>query len=163
MTRRVVFPIFLSAALIAVILEARPVSGCACVFRLETPAVNADQSVIILWDAANKTEHFIRKASFQSAGDDFGFIVPSPSQPELEESGNDSEKSPSPSCFCAVGRFVGEALTRASSKHSLSSAQGKAQPLVNARSGFADRPCPAFFPGSARIVLLLGVKSTSPT
>src|SRR5262249_1814168 len=37
-----------------------------------------------------RTEHFIRKASFQSEADDFGFIVPCPSQPELEESGDDA-------------------------------------------------------------------------
>jgi hypothetical protein len=52
--------------------------------------VNADQSVIILWDAANKTQHFVRRASFQGDADDFGFLVPSPSQPELSESGDDA-------------------------------------------------------------------------
>ncbi|MGE0605963.1 MAG: DUF2330 domain-containing protein [Pirellulales bacterium] len=50
--------------------------------------VNADQTVAILWDAARQTQHFIRQASFKSEVDDFGFLVPSPSQPELEESGN---------------------------------------------------------------------------
>jgi hypothetical protein len=35
-------------------------------------------------------QHFIRQASFKSEADDFGFIVPSPSQPELDESGNDA-------------------------------------------------------------------------
>jgi hypothetical protein len=54
------------------------------------PVVNADQTVIILWDAATKMQHFIRKASFKSEADDFGFIVPSPTQPELDESGNDA-------------------------------------------------------------------------
>jgi hypothetical protein len=52
--------------------------------------VNADQTVIILWDAARQMQHFIRKASFQSEADDFGFIVPSPSEPELDESGNEA-------------------------------------------------------------------------
>jgi hypothetical protein len=52
--------------------------------------VNADQTVVILWDAATKTQHFIRKASFQSQADDFGFLVPTPAQPELSESGNDA-------------------------------------------------------------------------
>ena len=52
------------------------------------PVVNADQTVIIIWDAAAKTQHFIRKASFKSDADDFGFIIPSPSQPELAESDN---------------------------------------------------------------------------
>jgi hypothetical protein len=52
--------------------------------------VNADQTVILLWDPATKTEHFIRQASFKSDAADFGFLVPTPSQPELNESGNDA-------------------------------------------------------------------------
>ena len=76
------------AALVAFI--ARPMPACCPAPAPGKPVVNADQTVIILWDAASKTQHFIRKASFQSEGDDFGFIVPSPNQPELEESGNDA-------------------------------------------------------------------------
>src|SRR4051794_11845205 len=30
------------------------------------PVVNADQTVVIVWDAATKTEHFIRRASFKA-------------------------------------------------------------------------------------------------
>ena len=52
------------------------------------PVVNADQTVVILWDAATKTQHFIRQASFKSDADDFGFLIPSPTQPELNESGD---------------------------------------------------------------------------
>src|SRR5262245_26805369 len=54
------------------------------------PVVNADQTVIIIWDAVTKTQHFIRRASFKSESDDFGFIIPSPDQPTLSESGNDA-------------------------------------------------------------------------
>jgi hypothetical protein len=54
------------------------------------PVVNADQTVLIIWDAAAKTQHFIRQASFLSEADDFGFIVPSPTQPELSESSNEA-------------------------------------------------------------------------
>lgn len=54
------------------------------------PVVNADQTVIILWDAAAKMQHFIRQASFKSDADDFGFLVPSPTEPELDESGNEA-------------------------------------------------------------------------
>ena len=46
--------------------------------RVQVPVVNADQSVILIWDAATRTEHFIRKASFKSAGDELGFVVPTP-------------------------------------------------------------------------------------
>src|SRR5581483_8027308 len=83
------------------------------------PVVNADQTVIILWDAAAKKEHFIRQASFKSDADDFGFLIPSPSQPELDESGNEAfgvlrkltepeiQKQPRPSggigCGCSAG------------------------------------------------------------
>jgi hypothetical protein len=54
------------------------------------PVVNADQTVVILWDAERKTQHFIRQASFKSDADDFGFLIPSPSKPELDESGNEA-------------------------------------------------------------------------
>jgi hypothetical protein len=67
-----------------------PARSCCPAGPRGKPVVNADQTVIILWDAATKTQHFIRQASFKSEADDFGFLVPSPSQPELEESGNDA-------------------------------------------------------------------------
>jgi hypothetical protein len=57
-------------------LTATRVSACCAVGRSGVPVVNADQTVIILWDAATKTEHFIRQASFQSDADDFAFLVP---------------------------------------------------------------------------------------
>src|SRR5262245_50023336 len=80
----------LALAFLALPLVPAPAPGCAPAPRFNMPAVNADQSVIILWDAARKTQHFIRKASFKSEGDDFGFLVPSPTQPELAESGNEA-------------------------------------------------------------------------
>lgn len=51
--------------------------------------VNADQTVILIWDPVSKMEHFIRQASFKSEAADFGFLIPTPNQPELEESAND--------------------------------------------------------------------------
>jgi hypothetical protein len=71
-------------------LSEKPVDSQAC-----CPAppdnqivLNADQTVLLIWDAAKKTQHFIRKANFKGKSADFGFIVPSPSQPELSESGD---------------------------------------------------------------------------
>lgn len=52
------------------------------------PVVNADQTVVIVWDAATQTEHFIRRASFKAEADDFGFLIPTPNRPELSESGD---------------------------------------------------------------------------
>ncbi len=67
-----------------------PITGHACcaLGRAGEPVVNADQTVLLIWDPATKTEHFIRKASFKAKGDDFGFLVPTPSRPDLAESGN---------------------------------------------------------------------------
>jgi hypothetical protein len=78
----------LVVAFAASFLGVRPASACAPVSLQNTPVVNADQTVIMIWDAKSRTQHFIRQASFQSKGDDLGFLVPTPTQPELEEAGD---------------------------------------------------------------------------
>ncbi len=45
----------------------------------------ADEEALIAWSAETKTEHFVRRASFRSSSDAFGFIVPTPSKPDLGE------------------------------------------------------------------------------
>lgn len=62
--------------------------GCCAVSRAENSVVNADQTVIMLWDKERQTQHFIRKADFKTNASDVGFLVPSPSRPQLSESGN---------------------------------------------------------------------------
>lgn len=62
--------------------------ACCALGRPGKPVVNADQTVLLIWDAATQTEHFIRKASFRSDDADFGFLVPTPSRPQLSESGD---------------------------------------------------------------------------
>jgi hypothetical protein len=47
-----------------------------------------DESAIIVWNPETHTEHFIRRASFNASGSDFGFLVPTPSQPNLAEVDN---------------------------------------------------------------------------
>jgi hypothetical protein len=64
--------------------------ACCPAGRLGQPVVNADQSVITIWDAAQQTQHFIRQASFASRDQDVGFVIPTPTVPDLEESGNDA-------------------------------------------------------------------------
>jgi hypothetical protein len=79
------------AALAAVLVAVPPpVRSCCPAAPAGQPVVNADQTVILLWDPATKTEHFIRKASFKSDAADFGFLIPSPTKPELAESGNEA-------------------------------------------------------------------------
>ncbi|HEV3443659.1 MAG TPA: DUF2330 domain-containing protein [Gemmataceae bacterium] len=88
MTRLWLILLFNGAAML--LLLRLPVQAPACCPAPPSgkPVVNPDQTVILIWDPATKTEHFIRQASFKSAADNFGFLVPSPSQPELDESGN---------------------------------------------------------------------------
>ena len=47
-------------------------------------SIEAEQALII-WDEGAHREHFIRRAAFTSDADDFGFLVPTPSRPELRE------------------------------------------------------------------------------
>ena len=65
-------------------------AACCAVTRDARAVVNADQTVIMVWDEARQTQHFIRQASFKSDANDIGFIVPTPSRPQLAESGNDA-------------------------------------------------------------------------
>jgi hypothetical protein len=66
----------------------RSAEACCAVAGRGESAVNADQEIILVWDKEQQTEHFIRKASFRSEGDSVGFLVPTPSRPQLEQSGN---------------------------------------------------------------------------
>jgi hypothetical protein len=61
--------------------------ACCAVVAGGSHVVNADQTVILLWDEKSGMEHFIRKADFKTDAKDLGFLVPSPSRPRLEESG----------------------------------------------------------------------------
>ena len=76
---------YLKLSLLGLALSAGPILACAIAPSGNKPVAIADESAIIIWDAANKTQHFIRRASFQSAAPDFGFLVPTPSKPELAE------------------------------------------------------------------------------
>jgi hypothetical protein len=70
----------------------RPAPGFACapVSRPNTPVAIASESAIILWDAGTKTQHFIRRASFDTGAEDFGFLVPTPTEPKLAEAGDEA-------------------------------------------------------------------------
>ena len=73
-----------------VVVAASPTPACCPVGPQGKPVVNADQTVVILWDPVTKIEHFIRQASFKSDAADFAFLIPTPNEPELEESGNEA-------------------------------------------------------------------------
>ena len=90
MTTRIWPRLPLAAALLVGFLWPTLSPACCPAPPSGKPVVNADQTVIIIWDPATKTEHFIRQASFTSEADDFGFLVPTPAQPDLHEAGNEA-------------------------------------------------------------------------
>jgi hypothetical protein len=63
--------------------------ACAPAGRMGEEIHIAEESAIIIWDAASKTQHFIRRAAFETKAKDFGFLVPTPSVPKLEEADDD--------------------------------------------------------------------------
>lgn len=80
-------PLALVAALVAVPPRTH---GCAIVPPRGGQIGISSENALIVYDSATKTEHFIRTASFSaSASADFGFLVPTPSKPELAESSPD--------------------------------------------------------------------------
>jgi hypothetical protein len=72
-------------ALVAVAARDRPADACATAPPIGVRVQIAEESAIIVWDAAAHREHFIRRASFHGTGVDFGFLVPTPDKPELAE------------------------------------------------------------------------------
>jgi hypothetical protein len=77
----------LTAALFAV---PTPAAGCAAAPPRNKPVEIASESAVIVWDEDAKTQHFIRRASFQTEANDFGFLVPTPTQPTLAEADNEA-------------------------------------------------------------------------
>lgn len=49
-----------------------------------------EESAVIVWEPAIKTEHFIRRATFHGSARAFGFLVPTPSVPTLTRVDDDS-------------------------------------------------------------------------
>src|SRR5262245_52407848 len=76
------FLITLTSALFT--LSMPHVDGCAAIERRGGPSISiAEESAIIVWDPAKKVQHFIRRAAFDTTSSDFGFLVPTPTMPEL--------------------------------------------------------------------------------
>lgn len=81
---RAVVPIALTGVFVFS-LPLSVVDGCGTAGKDRTPIIIAEESAIILWDAAAKVQHFIRRATFETEAPDFGFLVPTPTKPDLKE------------------------------------------------------------------------------
>ena len=76
----------LSLTLVAVLVAVpREAVGCGVAPHHGDRVDITDETALIVWDEATGTEHFIRRATFQSTGYDFGFLVPTPTRPDLGE------------------------------------------------------------------------------
>ncbi len=76
-----------SAALLtggAVVLWPTGADACGTVSR-RARVVIAGEEALIAWDPERRIEHFVRTASFSNPPSDFGFLVPTPTRPELHE------------------------------------------------------------------------------
>jgi hypothetical protein len=83
MTRRLL-PLALPVLLAGVLVTCpRPAVGCAVLPPKDGSTTISSESALVVYDSATKTEHFIRTASFQSTSAEFGFMVPTPTKPEL--------------------------------------------------------------------------------
>jgi hypothetical protein len=72
----------------AVVLLVAASSALACAIvggTLDRISIEAEQAIIV-WDEKRKVQHFIRRATFDGkATAHFGFLVPTPTQPQLAE------------------------------------------------------------------------------
>jgi hypothetical protein len=69
---------------LAALVAAVPAPACAPAPRQGQEVTTVDEGALIVWDAKNKVEHFVRKAHFRATGYDFGFLVPTPKRPLLD-------------------------------------------------------------------------------
>lgn len=59
--------------------------ACASVDDDSFPVEVANEEAVIVWDAKHKTQHFIRRADFNTQAKNIGFLVPTPGMPQLGE------------------------------------------------------------------------------
>lgn len=78
----------LAVVLVLSALLPRASEACIAIGRTGVLPV-AGEEALIVWDEASRTEHFIRHAHFEGIDADFGFVVPTPSQPTLAEVDDD--------------------------------------------------------------------------
>jgi len=83
MRRCSVFNLVATGLLLAAI--ASPAPACCPAWRPGQPVRIANQQILVVWDPATRIEHFIREAKFAAGArqDGFGFLVPSPTVPEI--------------------------------------------------------------------------------
>lgn len=87
MARKLRSSLVLAATLViaASLAPPREARACAPAPRAGEHVRVASETAVIIWDETAGKQHFIRRASFRGTARDFGFLVPTPSRPELAE------------------------------------------------------------------------------
>lgn len=77
-------------ALAAALLPWSRLAACCTAFQAgpDTTVQIADQEILVAWNPATKTEHFVRQARFESPAAGFGFLVPTPTKPQVASAEN---------------------------------------------------------------------------
>lgn len=78
-------PPFLAAIVALAVFAPRSAHACALLSSEDTTVQVDGEEVLIVWDAEASREHLIRHIGFQGDAEDFGFLVPTPSEPEVAE------------------------------------------------------------------------------
>lgn len=71
------------------LLSANRATACAIAYKEGQGVATAEEQALIVWNPETKTQDFIRKVRFDASADDFGFLVPTPTKPEIEESSDE--------------------------------------------------------------------------
>jgi hypothetical protein len=71
--------------LLSAVSSADRAAACAPAPAAGQTVAIASEDAVIVWDGAHQTEHFIRRAAFRTESKDFGFLVPTPTEPKLAE------------------------------------------------------------------------------
>lgn len=85
--QRVLWTVFGVAALWLASPLIRPVHACGGFFSrtaVRRPSLSYEQALIV-YDAAREREHFVRQVAFKDGAETFGFVVPTPTRPEVKK------------------------------------------------------------------------------
>lgn len=83
--RRDLAVLFLALLTCRHLAGAPTLSACAPAPRPGETVVVADEEALVAYDPVTGVEHFIRRAAFRTGASEFGFLVPTPTLPELAE------------------------------------------------------------------------------
>lgn len=77
--------LLLGAALGACILQPTDAEACGAAYPAGSFVQLSRERTLIVWDAKTKTEHFVRKPTFDGDPKAFGFFVPTPTVPVIKK------------------------------------------------------------------------------